>query len=171
MEECILKHITYLLLILLTTSPALSGDLYRWVDRDGTVNLSDNPPPATQKNTETRFVAPANPPNAKNMRKGRMETRDAAQKVSPEIAEMEIAARAQQRRHDKMQLQLKLKLLEAQGQPANSLEAYNLKMAYADDLRRQGMERVGAEAITILQEAQQMYFEIGMSGAVYDYKK
>jgi hypothetical protein len=160
-----MRYFTYLILILLTVSPALSGDLYRWVDKDGTVNYSDNPSQANQVNPEIRYGASADPPAANKAGQGRVEAKN------PEIEAMKIAARAQQRRHDKMQLQLQLKLLAAQGQPANSLEAYNLKMAFADNLRRQGLERKGAEAITILQEAQQMYFEIGMSGAVYEYKK
>jgi hypothetical protein len=97
-----MKRPVLLLLILLAAVPACSAELYRWVDKDGTVSFSDNPPPANQA-VEKRYMVKASE-----------KATEPTRKVHPEIAELETAARAQQRRHDKMQLQLKLKLLEAQ---------------------------------------------------------
>jgi hypothetical protein len=40
----IIHSIAYSLVFLLIASPAISAELYRWVDERGTVHLTDNPP-------------------------------------------------------------------------------------------------------------------------------
>jgi hypothetical protein len=53
-----MKRPVLLLLILLAAVPACSAELYRWVDKDGTVSFSDNPPPANQA-VEKRYMVKA----------------------------------------------------------------------------------------------------------------
>ena len=47
-----------LLLWLLLASTAPAGQVYRWVDDDGTVHFSDDPPADARKDAESRELAP-----------------------------------------------------------------------------------------------------------------
>jgi len=164
--------ILFLLIYFLITPSVFAEKLYRWVDPDGTVNISNTPPSENQATLETLYVAPIAPIAPivnKTAEQDRTKATNATYKASQELAEMEIGFRAQQRRFDKIQLQLQLKLLETQGQPADSLEAYKLKQAFAENLYNQALQRIGIEKITILEEYIKMQME--MTNAVYEYKK
>jgi hypothetical protein len=48
------KLFTISLALALAAAPALAGDLYRWVDKDGKVTYSDTPPPSDAKQVEEK---------------------------------------------------------------------------------------------------------------------
>ncbi len=79
-----MKRIALVALCLLL-APLASAQLYKWVDKDGKVHYSDQPPPATATKQINVAPGPSGPaPSAiekdKALEKARTESRDAAKK-------------------------------------------------------------------------------------------
>lgn len=75
-----------LAVIVLALAPLASAQLYKWVDKDGKVHYSDQPPPAQASKQINVAPGPATPaPSAlekdKALDKNRSEARDAAKKA------------------------------------------------------------------------------------------
>ena len=75
-----------LALVVLALAPLASAQLYKWVDKDGKVHYSDQPPPAQASKQINVAPGPATPaPSAlekdKALDKNRSEARDAAKKA------------------------------------------------------------------------------------------
>jgi glutaredoxin len=50
---------TFFLLLVLAAGPLQAGDLYRWVDKDGTVHYTDTLPPPSAKRIEEKNLTPS----------------------------------------------------------------------------------------------------------------
>jgi glutaredoxin len=49
-----MKALALIVALMLTTSLATAGKLYKWVDKDGNLHYTDQPPPAEAKTTEQK---------------------------------------------------------------------------------------------------------------------
>lgn len=150
------------LMALLSAYPVFAGEMYTWIDENGSTHMTDYAPPQGSKIIDSRYVKPAEPPRPKT----------AVQiQATRELEEMEIRFRAQKRRGEKQQLELQLRLLAAQGQPINSYEAHKVLRAFAEKLEYEAMQRNGEERMTMLEECKEIYMDIARIGAVYEYGK
>lgn len=80
----------------LAASTAAFGQLYKWVDKDGKVTYSDQPPPAQQSKQLNLNTGVASPPTRsaierdKEIEKGRVEAREKAKVASEKERKSEI---------------------------------------------------------------------------------
>lgn len=80
----------------LAASTAALGQLYKWVDKDGKVTYSDQPPPAQQSKQLNLNTGVASPPTRsaierdKEIEKGRVEAREKAKVASEKERKSEI---------------------------------------------------------------------------------
>lgn len=80
----------------LAASTAAFGQLYKWVDKDGKVTYSDQPPPAQQSKQLNLNMGVASPPTRsaierdKEIEKGRVEAREKAKVASEKERKSEI---------------------------------------------------------------------------------
>lgn len=80
----------------LAASTAAFGQLYKWVDKDGKVTYSDQPPPAQQTKQLNLNTGVASPPTRsaierdKEIEKGRVEAREKAKVASEKERKSEI---------------------------------------------------------------------------------
>ena len=80
----------------LAASTAAFGQLYKWVDKDGKVTYSDQPPPAQQSKQLNLNTGVASPPTRsaierdKEIEKGRVESREKAKVASEKERKSEI---------------------------------------------------------------------------------
>ena len=80
----------------LAASTAAFGQLYKWVDKDGKVTYSDQPPPAQQSKQLNLNTGVASPParsaieRDKEIEKGRVEAREKAKVASEKERKSEI---------------------------------------------------------------------------------
>jgi len=80
----------------LAASTAAFGQLYKWVDKDGKVHYSDQPPPAQQSKQLNLNTGVASPParsaieRDKEIEKGRVEAREKAKVASEKERKSEI---------------------------------------------------------------------------------
>jgi hypothetical protein len=96
-----------LALIALALAPLAGAQLYKWVDKDGKVHYSDQPPPAQAAKQINVAPGPAPAPSAlakdKALEKTRAESRDAAKKAE----ETEKVAKQRQEECDRARSYLK----------------------------------------------------------------
>jgi Domain of unknown function (DUF4124) len=84
----------------LAASTAAFGQLYKWVDKDGKVTYSDQPPPAQQSKQLNLNTGVASPPTRsaidrdKEIEKGRVEAREKAKVASERDRPAELQGRA-----------------------------------------------------------------------------
>jgi len=87
---------TLVLACALVASTAAFGQLYKWVDKDGKVTYSDQPPPAQQSKQLNLNTGVASPParsaleRDKDIEKGRAEAREKAKVASEKERKSEI---------------------------------------------------------------------------------
>lgn len=87
---------TLVLACALAVSTAAFGQLYKWVDKDGKVTYSDQPPPAQQSKQLNLNTGVASPPTRsaierdKEIEKGRVEAREKAKVASEKERKSEI---------------------------------------------------------------------------------
>jgi hypothetical protein len=80
----------------LAASTAAFGQLYKWVDKDGKVHYSDQPPPAQQSKQLNLNTGVASPPTRsaierdKEIEKGRVEAREKSKVASEKERKSEI---------------------------------------------------------------------------------
>jgi len=87
---------TLVLACALAVSTAAFGQLYKWVDKDGKVTYSDQPPPAQQSKQLNLNTGVASPPTRsaierdKEIEKGRVEAREKAKVAGEKERKSEI---------------------------------------------------------------------------------
>ena len=110
-DRYLMSHIRIRLFILtlaLALSPAVLGEVYKWIDAEGQVHYSDHPPPGV-KNAEVFDTAPAVPtqPDSSAEELGRIRKLTKELETDRKAREAERAALEEQRRRESLANQYK----------------------------------------------------------------